>query len=69
MTEHRSVDVPRVDDSVDTRTIRDMAERIAVPNFDWVAEPIGAIVDGLTGLDHHEKGGQQAVQPPSTTST
>ncbi len=41
--------VPRVDDTVDTDTIRDEAERIAVPDFDYIGQPVDAIVDGLTG--------------------
>ncbi len=70
MTEHRSPGVPHVDDDMDPRTVKDMAEQIAGPNFDWIGGPIGAIVDGLSGHGHDvEDGGQQAVQPPSTTST
>lgn len=41
--------VPRVDDTVDIETIRDEAERIAVPDFDYIGQPVDAIVDGLTG--------------------
>ena len=41
--------VPRVDDTVDLETIRDEAERIAVPDFDYIGQPVDAIVDGLTG--------------------
>jgi hypothetical protein len=41
--------VPRVDDTVDDETIRDEAERIAVPDFDYIGQPVDAIVDGLTG--------------------
>ncbi|GAA3226955.1 hypothetical protein ACFPIJ_47790 [Dactylosporangium cerinum] len=46
--------VPRVDDTVDTDTIRDEAERIAVPDFDYIGQPIDAVVDGLTGHSHEE---------------
>ncbi|WP_213457119.1 hypothetical protein [Rhizomonospora bruguierae] len=41
--------MPHIDDSTDVRTIRAEAEHIAVPNFDWVAEPITALIDGVTG--------------------
>ncbi|GAA1499458.1 hypothetical protein GCM10009827_001230 [Dactylosporangium maewongense] len=45
-------DVPRVDETVDIDIIRDEAERIAVPDFDYIGQPIDAIVDGLTGHGH-----------------
>jgi len=41
--------VPRVDESVDLATIRDEAEEIAVPAFDYIGQPVDAVVDGLTG--------------------
>jgi hypothetical protein len=48
--------VPRVDDTVDIDTIRDEAEHIAVPDFDYIGQPIDAIVDGITGHGHdHDK--------------
>jgi len=46
--------VPRVDSAVDLDTIRDEAERIAVPDFDFLGQPIDAIVDGITGHSHDE---------------
>lgn len=46
--------VPRVDESVDLGTIRDEAERIAVPDFDYIGQPVDAIVDGLTGHGDEE---------------
>ncbi|MDG6103500.1 hypothetical protein Daura_35610 [Dactylosporangium aurantiacum] len=49
MTTHHSNSVPRVDSTVDDATIRDEAERIAVPDFDYIGQPIDAIVDGVTG--------------------
>jgi hypothetical protein len=52
MTRHRTVDVPHVDDDMDPSVVKRMAERIAVPNFDWVGGPIGAVVDGLSGHAH-----------------
>ncbi|MFF5228688.1 hypothetical protein [Dactylosporangium sp. NPDC000521] len=41
--------VPRVDETVDIDVIRDEAERIAVPDFDYIGQPVDAIIDGLTG--------------------
>jgi hypothetical protein len=46
--------VPHIDQDTDLETIRDQAERIAVPNFDWIGEPIAAVVDGLT--EHRDSG-------------
>ncbi|MEV6923001.1 hypothetical protein AB0M46_00605 [Dactylosporangium sp. NPDC051485] len=51
-TDHTGV--PRVDDAVDIDTIRDEAEEIAVPAFDYIAQPIDAVVDGLIGHGHDE---------------
>ena len=44
--------VPRVDETVDIDVIRDEAERIAVPDFDYIGQPVDAIIDGLTGHSH-----------------
>ncbi|MGI5242726.1 hypothetical protein [Dactylosporangium sp. CA-139066] len=44
--------VPRVDEAVDLDTVRDEAEEIAVPAFDYIAQPIAGIVEGLTGHAH-----------------
>ncbi|MFG2044175.1 hypothetical protein [Dactylosporangium sp. NPDC048998] len=51
-TDHTGV--PRVDEAIDLATIRDEAEQIAVPAFDYIAQPIDAVVDGVTGHAHHE---------------
>lgn len=59
-----STGVPRVDDAVDIDTIRDEAEDIAVPAFDYLGEGIGAVVDGLTGHSHDDD--RQSVVPAET---
>ena len=41
--------VPRVDADTDLDTIRDEAEAIAVPAFDYIGQPVDAVVDGMTG--------------------
>jgi hypothetical protein len=41
--------VPKVDDDTDLDKIRDEAEQIAVPAFDYIGQPVDALVDGLTG--------------------
>ncbi|MER7007108.1 hypothetical protein ABT297_29280 [Dactylosporangium sp. NPDC000555] len=46
--------VPRVDEAIDLATIRDEAEQIAVPAFDYIAQPIEAVVDGVTGHTHEK---------------
>jgi hypothetical protein len=49
MSEHPGVSVPHVDDSMRPEQIAQRAERIAVPSFDWVGQPIDAMVEGVTG--------------------
>ncbi|MET7399240.1 hypothetical protein ABZS66_37735 [Dactylosporangium sp. NPDC005572] len=44
--------VPRVDEAIDLATIRDEAEDIAVPAFDYISEPIDAVIEGVTGHYH-----------------
>ena len=61
-TDHNGV--PRVDESVDDDTIRDEAEEIAVPAFDYIGQPVDAIVDGLTGHSHEEDADTENTQVP-----
>ncbi|UWZ39986.1 hypothetical protein Drose_18325 [Dactylosporangium roseum] len=56
--------VPRVDDAVDLDTVRDEAEEIAVPAFDYISQPIDAVVDGLTGRAHEEDRDVEDTQVP-----
>jgi|tagenome__1003787_1003787.scaffolds.fasta_scaffold16229021_1 hypothetical protein len=61
-TDHTGV--PRVDESIDLATIRDEAEQIAVPAFDYIGQPVDAIVDGLTGHAHdHDKDTEDTQVP------
>ena len=46
--ERAESNVPHVDNTMRTEQIAELAERIAVPNFDWVGQPIEAVVDGLS---------------------
>ncbi|WP_433617407.1 hypothetical protein ACQP2P_17825 [Dactylosporangium sp. CA-139114] len=46
--------VPRVDEAIDLHTIRDEAEEIAVPAFDYIGQTVDAVVDGLIGHGHDE---------------
>jgi hypothetical protein len=39
--------MPQIDDTVTARNLHERAEQVAVPDFDWLNQPITAIVDGL----------------------
>jgi hypothetical protein len=52
MAKTDNLGVPRVDEAVDLATVRDEAEEIAVPAFDYLGQPIEALVDGFTGHGH-----------------
>jgi hypothetical protein len=52
MAKTDNLGVPRVDEAIDIDTIRDEAEDIAVPAFDYIGEPIAALIDGFTGHAH-----------------
>jgi hypothetical protein len=56
--------VPRVDEAIDLDTIRDEAEQIAVPAFDYIAQPVDAVVDGLTGHTHPRDEDTEDTQAP-----
>jgi hypothetical protein len=61
-TDHTGV--PRVDESIDLATIRDEAEQIAVPAFDYIGQPVDAIVDGLTGHSREHDKDTEDTQVP-----
>ena len=44
-------DIPCIDDTCTAANLHERAERIAVPNYDWISMPIIAIVDGLIHVD------------------
>ncbi|MER7276605.1 hypothetical protein ABT369_19395 [Dactylosporangium sp. NPDC000244] len=56
--------VPRVDEAIDLHTIRDEAEEIAVPAFDYIGQPVDAVVDGLTGHAHDHDADSDNTQVP-----
>ena len=41
-------------DTSPQKGLHEWAERVAVPTFDYIADPIEAVVDGLTHAAHHE---------------
>jgi hypothetical protein len=51
----------KADEVPSRRGLHEWAERIAVPNFDFIADPIEAVVDGLAHVVHHE--GDAAHRP------
>ena len=46
---------PRRDDRSKRDPVHEEAERIAVPNFDWVAQPIGGMIDAAIALASHHQ--------------
>lgn len=46
MDEYRP-DMPQIDDTVTAENLHERAEQVAVPNFDWINQPVRAVVDGL----------------------
>lgn len=45
--------VPERDEGSKRDPVHEEAERIAVPNFDWVAEPISGLIDAAIALAPH----------------
>ena len=52
-------DIPRIDETVPLRKLHERCEQVAVPNFDWMSQPIVAIVDGLVHVKHHAHDGEE----------
>jgi len=44
-------DIPCIDDTCTAANLHERAERIAVPNYDWISMPIIAVVDGLIHIN------------------
>jgi hypothetical protein len=44
--------VPHLDDTVTSDKLHDRAEQVCIPNFDWVNQPLVAIVNGLVEVSH-----------------
>jgi hypothetical protein len=44
-------DVPRFDEMLTSRKLHEHCEKVAVPNFDWLNNPVVAIVDGLVHVE------------------
>lgn len=67
MANRDSTGTPRVDEGVDLDTVRDEAEDIAVPHFDFIGQPVDAIVDGLIGHGHDRDKDTEETQTPNDT--
>ena len=44
--------VPRIDDTVCADRLHDRAERVCIPDFDWLNQPLVGLVDGLVEVCH-----------------
>jgi hypothetical protein len=42
--------IPRIDDSVPRSRLHELCQAVAVPNFDWINQPIIAVIDGVTHI-------------------
>jgi hypothetical protein len=51
-------DIPRIDEKLSPRKLHERCEQVAVPTFDWMSQPIVAIVDGLIHIEHHAHQGE-----------
>ncbi|MFI7428082.1 hypothetical protein ACIBPB_13930 [Micromonospora sp. NPDC049836] len=45
-------EVARIDDTVTTANLHERAERVAVPDFDYLVQTIEGIAEGLTHPHH-----------------
>lgn len=41
-------EVARIDDTVTPENLHERAERVAVPDFNWLTQPVEAIAEALT---------------------
>jgi hypothetical protein len=44
--------VPRIDDTTTADKLHDRCEKVCIPDFDWINQPIVAVVDGLVHMGH-----------------
>jgi hypothetical protein len=51
MTEQQP-NIPHVDASTPPGRLHQICEQVAVPNFDWINQPLIAVVDGLAQAAH-----------------
>lgn len=55
MNDRRPI-IPHVDDTVPPARLHERCEEVAVPNFDWISQPLVAVVDGVARLLHVSEG-------------
>ncbi|GIE90825.1 hypothetical protein [Actinoplanes regularis] len=48
---HVRPDVPNIDNTVNADNVHQRAERIAVPDFDYMSSPLVAMIDGIFRID------------------
>jgi hypothetical protein len=61
MTDYKP-QIPTIDDTVRPSELHQRCEQVAVPNFDWMSQPIVAVVEGLLHRD-------RSKVPKPTTDT
>jgi hypothetical protein len=55
--------VPERDERAKRDPVHEEAERIAVPNFDWFAEPIGGMIDAAIAIAPHHSHPRPGGEP------
>jgi hypothetical protein len=55
MTGNGKHEVPRIDDTVTSANLHERAERVAIPDFDWLVDPLDAVVGALVRMAHLER--------------
>lgn len=50
--------VPRIDGDIRPSDLHDRVEHVAVPDFDWIAGPIEAVLDAVTHHEHDKPRGR-----------
>lgn len=51
--------VPHIDDKTPRRKLHERCEEVAVPSFDWMSQPIVAMVDGMVHVEGHPHEGKE----------
>ena len=52
-------ETPHIDDTTPRRKLHERCEQVAVPSFDWMSQPIVAMVDGMVHVERHAPEGEE----------
>jgi hypothetical protein len=55
--------IPCIDENCTSANVHELAEKIAVPVYDWISMPVIAIVDGLIHVDPDDEPPAQEPTP------